>query len=234
MFQNTNDESRRAWEENADFWDARMGDRSNVFHRDVVRPHTETLLAIQPGDLVLDIACGNGNFSQRMAENGARVVAFDYSGKLIAHAKRRRAAYLDRISFHVCDATQYDDMISLRREKPFNKAVANMAVMDMSDIEPLFTAVRDMLSKQGIFVFSSHHPCFVRPDDAYKTSRVHQGEAIAGQPVLQNYYHRSLQDILSPAFHAGFVLDGFYEETDAGSELPVIFIARLKKTPLSH
>ena len=91
-----------------------MGDNSNAFHREIVRPHTEELLAIKRGDLVLDIACGNGNFSQRLAENGAQVVGFDYSERLIEHAKRRRAAYLDAISFHVCDATQYDASNSLQ------------------------------------------------------------------------------------------------------------------------
>ncbi|HTY14621.1 MAG TPA: hypothetical protein VMC42_02840 [Methanoregulaceae archaeon] len=54
-----------------------MGDESNSFHSRVVRPHTEEMLAIQKGDLVLDTACGTGNFSQRLAELEARVVAFD-------------------------------------------------------------------------------------------------------------------------------------------------------------
>lgn len=229
MFKDTNTESRFAWEENADFWDSKMGDESNYFHREIVRPHTEELLDITLGDLVLDIACGNGNFSERMAQNGARVVAFDYSERLIEHAKRRRTKYAEQISFHVCDATSYEGMISLKQEKPFDKAVSNMAVMDICDIAPLFRAVYDLLCDGGSFVFSTHHPCFERPDVKYKTSCVHKGEAIAGQPVLQNYYHRSLQDILTLAFSMGFVLDGFYEENDDDAELPVIIIARLKK-----
>jgi len=229
MFQDTNDESRQAWETNADYWDRKMGDTSNTFHREIVRPHTEKLLAVEPGDLVLDVACGNGNFSQRMAENGAKVIAFDYSQRLIEHAKRRRAAYLNRISFHVCDATQYDAIISLKQDRLFDKVVANMAVMDISNIEPLFHAIYDLLSNKGVFVFSSHHPCFVRPADKYKTACVHKGEAIIGQPVLQNYYHRSIQDILALAFRSGFVLNGFYEEFYDNPELPIIFIARLKK-----
>jgi 2-polyprenyl-3-methyl-5-hydroxy-6-metoxy-1,4-benzoquinol methylase len=64
------EDSLQAWEINADFWDAKMGDESNFFHRSIVRPDTETLLNIKTGDYVLDIACGNGNFSQRLAEKG--------------------------------------------------------------------------------------------------------------------------------------------------------------------
>lgn len=214
---------------NADFWDARMGDTANVFHCTIVRPRTEQSLDIRAGELVLDIACGNGNFSQRLAEKGAEVVAFDYSEKMIAHAKRRRSAYLDRIAFHVCDATDSAQLRSLEPGRPFDKAVANMAVMDIADIEPLFRAVGEMLKPGGIFVFSTHHPCFVKPQDTYRTPCVHEGEAIRRQPILQYYYHRPLQEIFQLGFDAGFVIDGFFEELDDDKEHPVIVIVRLKK-----
>ena len=77
------DNGLSAWEANAQFWDEKMGDNSNSFHRNLVRPYTEELLEVIDGDLVLDIACGNGNYSKRLAGLGARVVAFDYSAKMI-------------------------------------------------------------------------------------------------------------------------------------------------------
>ncbi|MDD1724776.1 MAG: class I SAM-dependent methyltransferase [Methanospirillum sp.] len=206
-----------------------MGDNSNFFHCNVVRPHTEELLDIREGDLILDIACGNGNFSQRAAEKGARVVAFDYSEKMIAHAKKRRYSFLDRISFHVCDATSRRELMNLEQNQPFDKAVANMAFMDIADIKPLLHAVSDLLKPGGTFVFSTHHPCFARPDDTYLTARFHEGIGIRGQPVLQLYYHRSLQDIFQTCFQAGFMIDGFYEEPDDDREYPVIIIVRVKK-----
>lgn len=223
------DNGLTAWEANAVFWDERMGDESNDFHRDLVRPHTEELLALQPGDLVLDIACGNGNFSKRLAEHGARVIAFDYSAKMIELAKQRRASVLDRVDFHVCDATDYAQLLALRPDRPFDKAVANMAIMDISDIEPLFKALQLMLSVGGSFVFATHHPCFTYPGDDYLASQVHQGEAIVGQPVMQNYYHRSMQEIFNTAFSHGFVLDGFYEVPFPEQKIPIIMIIRLQK-----
>jgi 2-polyprenyl-3-methyl-5-hydroxy-6-metoxy-1,4-benzoquinol methylase len=225
----TNDNGLQAWETNADFWDARMGDNANYFHCSLVRPKTDQLLEIKNGDFVLDIACGNGNYSQRLAKNGARVIAFDYSSKLIEHAIKRRADVLDKVEFHVCDATDYHQLLQLKREKPFNKAVSNMAIMDISDIEPLFRAVYDMLSDDGIFVFSTHHPCFTNPKDKYLTACVHTGEAIKGQPILNNYYHRPLQDILCSAFDKGFILNAFHEVADDNPEMPILLIARLKK-----
>lgn len=228
-FYKTTEESRKRWETNADYWDGRMGDDSNFFHCNIVRPHTEELLDVQKGERILDIACGNGNFSQRLAEKGADVVAFDYSEKLISHAKERRSAYPDKILFQVCDATKNMDLRNLKKNRPFDKAVANMAIMDIADIEPLISSVHEMLKDGGIFVFSIHHPCFIKPKDIYLTARIHEGVAIRGQPVLQLYYHRSLQDIFHQCFQAGFVIDGFYEEPDDEPEYPVIFIIRLKK-----
>lgn len=37
----TTDESRIRWENNANFWDRKMGEHSNRFHREIVRPSTE-------------------------------------------------------------------------------------------------------------------------------------------------------------------------------------------------
>ena len=229
MFHKTNEESRRIWDANASYWDKYMGDESNDFHRDVVRPHTAELLDIQPGDFILDIACWNGNFSLYMAQHGAKVTAFDFSAEMIQRAKRRRQAYLSSISFHIRDATDYSQMMRLKGEYPFQKAVCNMAVMDIADIAPLMKAVYDLLAPNGIFVFSSQHPCFVTRTDGYLSPCLTKDIAIERQPYLQNYYHRSFQDIFQICFQAGFVLDAFYEESFRDGEIPSIFIARLRK-----
>ena len=60
------EESKKIWEENAQFWDNAMGDESNEFHREVVRPKVTELLSPNPADYILDIACGNGNYSSYM------------------------------------------------------------------------------------------------------------------------------------------------------------------------
>ncbi len=54
----TDNHSREIWDANAEFWDDYMGDESNFFHCDMVRPKTEELLEVAETDLVLDIACG--------------------------------------------------------------------------------------------------------------------------------------------------------------------------------
>ena len=45
------EESKKIWEENAQFWDNAMGDESNEFHREVVRPKVTELLSPNPARL---------------------------------------------------------------------------------------------------------------------------------------------------------------------------------------
>lgn len=71
-----------AWNQNAEFWDEKMGE-GNLFQRVLVGPTTERMLELKPGELVLEIACGNGVFARRLAQLGAQVIATDFSEKLL-------------------------------------------------------------------------------------------------------------------------------------------------------
>src|SRR5215813_3213013 len=74
--------ARDAWDMNARFWDERMAD-GNDFFISLIWPSVEKLLSPQPGEKLLDIACGNGLTSRRLAHAGAAVVAFDFSEEMI-------------------------------------------------------------------------------------------------------------------------------------------------------
>ena len=106
----------------------------------------------------------------------------------------------DCIHFYVTDATNRKELMRLRGERPYTKAVSHMAVMDITEINVLFQCVYDLLAVGGIFVFATQYPCFVTLTEQYKTAHVYQDIAIKGQPLKQYYYHRSLQDFSMLAF----------------------------------
>ena len=91
--------SKDAWEANAEVWDARMGDEGNDFFNILCWPVLASFLDIQPDSHILDIACGNGLTSRRLATLGADVTAFDFSANLIEKAKARSINYQSLISF---------------------------------------------------------------------------------------------------------------------------------------
>jgi 2-polyprenyl-3-methyl-5-hydroxy-6-metoxy-1,4-benzoquinol methylase len=243
-FQNANEETREAWEANAEVWDAKMGDEGNDFVtilqwpaiseflgvENVVEGRSQTSLQHQPH--ILDIACGNGLFSRKLADLGATVTAFDFSANLIELAKKRWANYASQITFHALDATDEAALLSLG-EHTFDAALCNMALFDIADIAPLFHMLPKMLKPGGCFVFSLMHPAFNNSscvhvgeemDDngqikavysvkisRYMTPYQAHGVALRNQPKPQLYFERPIQYYLNLGFRNGFVLDGFAE-----------------------
>ncbi len=227
---NPNEFSRDAWEANAEIWDERMGEEGNDFFNLLCWPSLASLLDIQPGLRYLDIACGNGLTSRRLAALGAQVSAFDFSSSLIEKAKARAnpGALID---YQVIDATDEQQLLSLG-ENSFDAVLSNMALFDMADIEVLFRVLPRLLKPNGIFVFSLMHPCFnnsssvhmvEESDDGeiktvysvkisrYMTPYQAKGFALRKQPKPQMYFERPLQYYLNLGFQNGFILDGFEE-----------------------
>src|SRR5512145_2367926 len=107
-----NEETRAVWNRNAAFWDERMGE-GNDFVEVLIWPATERLLQLRPGERVLDIACGNGLTTRRLAALGAEVVAFDFAEEMIAHARERTIQHRKRIHYTVLDATDEAALLTL-------------------------------------------------------------------------------------------------------------------------
>src|SRR5215203_3498881 len=123
-FPDLSDDNRRRWDANARWWDARIGGGNN-FQTLLIEPATERLLQPQSGDVILDAACGAGRFARRMAELGAAVVAFDFSGEFIARA-RARTPPAASIEYHSVDAGNGEGLLALGTNR-FTKAVCTMA-----------------------------------------------------------------------------------------------------------
>lgn len=251
-YDHVNQKAREAWETNARFWDERMGE-GNDFFNELVWPAVEKLLLPRKGDRLLDIACGNGLTSRRLARAGADVVAFDFSEEMISIAKERTE---DRIDYRVIDATDSEALLQLGTGS-FNGALCNMALMDMADIQPLMNSLALLLHPGGRFVFSVIHPCFNNPSSVlmgeledrdgtlvttysvkisrYLTPFTQPGLAMWGQPVPHLYFHRPLGTLLSTAFKAGFVLDAIEEPAfppeNTGGNSPLSWNGRFCEIP---
>jgi 2-polyprenyl-3-methyl-5-hydroxy-6-metoxy-1,4-benzoquinol methylase len=155
MDDDPNQFTHEAWEANAQTWDSRMGDEGNDFFNVLCWPAMLALLAPRPGRRYLDIACGNGLTSRRLAALGAQVTAFDFSANLIELA-RSRPNPGSRIEYHVVDATDEAALLTLG-EGQFEAALCNMALFDMAELDPLFRLLPKLLQPDGMFVFSITH-----------------------------------------------------------------------------
>jgi SAM-dependent methyltransferase len=255
--QPTNEDVRARWDANAVFWDEQM-EAGNTWQRTLVAPAVGSLLQLEPGERVLEIACGNGEYARRMAELGAHVVATDFSEPMLERARARGGD----VEYRPLDATDPDSLAAVVGAGPFDAVVCNMAMMDMSTLDPLADALPSLLAPGGRFVFSVIHPAFCGPESVrtlehvehadhlerrfsvkvsrYITPRVGRGIAVEGQPEPQWYFERPISLLLAPFFRSGLAVDGIEEAVmppgavREGSmdvlfrEIPGIFAARLR------
>jgi 2-polyprenyl-3-methyl-5-hydroxy-6-metoxy-1,4-benzoquinol methylase len=247
----TNDDVRSAWDALAGWWDGKM-EAGETWQRRLIAPAVEELLAIAKGERVLELACGNGEFARRLTGLGADMLASDFSEPMLERARSRA----DGIDYRRVDATDQAAMLALGEPGSFDAAVSNMAIMDMIDIEPMARAVHTLVRTGGRFVVSTLHPAFNSGDivlvtdeelDSRGITRTHsvkrstyirastdKGVGLEDQPVMQWYFHRSLQDILAVFFGAGWVLDGLAEpvleeSSTPFAELPGVLVVRFAR-----
>lgn len=241
-----NEEGRNLWNQKAEFWDQLHGEEGNRFHRTLVGPAVERLLALQAGERVLDIACGTGVMARRMVQLGAHVTAVDFSEGLIERARLRGQSGGEPVDYRVVDATNEEALAALG-EGQFDAIVSTMALMDMPVITPLYRAVRRLLKTEGRFVFATAHPAFNSNNPIFCAEQADENGRLVltrsmkfsayleippvkavGAPREPNphyYYHRPLYQLLSEAFAAGLMLDGLeepgYTEADANPARPL-------------
>jgi len=252
------DDVREAWDAMASFWDEQM-EAGNTWQRGLIQPSVERLLGLRSGERVLEIACGNGEFSRRMAEVGAEVIATDFSEAMLERARARGGD----IRYLLVDGTDERALAALGSPGSFDAIVCNMAIMDMREIDPMASAAAGLVGPGGRFVFSTTHPAFNGNDVArvveqteddtgvvrrysvkvsgYITPVTGKGVALEGQPVTQWYFHRPISVIFEVFFRHGWVLDGLEEPVlpiervpDGStnrifSELPGVLVARMRR-----
>lgn len=104
------------------------------------------LLAPQPGELILDLGCGDGVLTERIVAAGARVIGLDSSPEMVEAARARG------IDAFVADAETLELDRQCERYGLFDAVFSNAALHWMTDPDAVATGVYSMLKQGGRFV----------------------------------------------------------------------------------
>lgn len=146
-----------------EYWNGPVGDQWAT-HADridaMLRPMTEAALKLaapRPGDQVLDIGCGAGATSLRMAgavRPGGAVVGVDLSAPLL-HVARARAAKTDApVTFVEADAS------AAQFAQRFDAAFSRFGVMFFEQPSAAFANIRRQMRSGARLTFVSWRPVF--------------------------------------------------------------------------
>lgn len=144
-----------SWENLADWYDGWAG-AGSAHHRALAIPAVLDLLALRPGERLLDIGCGPAPLAPYVARAGARYTGVDLSPRMIEHARARQAR---NGRFFVADAR---DLARCRElaAGAFDAAVFLLSLQNMDPLEPSLASAAWALRPGGRLVLLLTHPCF--------------------------------------------------------------------------
>jgi len=122
-------------------WNAAQYDDKNAF----VWKHGEgviELLEPAAGERILDLGCGTGHLTNRIAQSGAQIIGLDKSSTMIAEARR----LYPNIRFEIGDGTDFE------LDQDFDAVFSNAAIHWMKDQAAVARCIWRALKSGGRFV----------------------------------------------------------------------------------
>jgi SAM-dependent methyltransferase len=151
MAQDMNSEQIEFWNGEAGATWAKRQERMDA----LLAPISDAVLkacTVKRGDRVLDVGCGCGETSLRLAQRGATVVGVDISKPMLGRAKERAATEGASATFVLGDAavTQF--------ERVYDQVFSRFGVMFFSDPTAAFSNIRTGLRSGGKLCFVCWQP----------------------------------------------------------------------------
>ncbi len=207
----------------------------------VLDPLMRHLVPGSPGRRVLDIGCGSGHESIRLALAGSDVVAIDTREKMLALAERRakEAGVSERITLM--------DVPTIELEGPFDDVLCLNVLDHLEDPQPTIADIARLASSKGRVVISLPHP--IKDRGGWRKERI-EGRWRYREFVLEEYFdegpvsksrenslgdtviesivtfHRTTETWARLFLDAGLTIQGLHEpaaDPDRKDELPILY-----------
>lgn len=186
----------------------------------IEKPCIFSLLPDLAGKNVLDMGCGYGENCIEFIRQGASFVqGIDISSKMLDVAMSENGD--DKI---VYSNIGMEDIQHI--ETKFDVVISSLAVHYVNDFAKLAQDVFNLLSDNGVFIFSQEHPLTTAPINGAKWSKDSDGNkeyycltdySVTGERMVSWFvdnvtkYHRTFSDIINTLTNNGFCIDSIFE-----------------------
>ncbi|EEA92881.1 class I SAM-dependent methyltransferase [Pseudovibrio sp. JE062] len=219
------------WDQNADQWKKDVDAGLDVYRDLFTWPAFEDFLGDVSGKHIIDLGCGEGNNTRKLAKAGAYMSGADLSENMIAHAvaeEQKAPLGINYITSSYSTNTGFPD-------NAFDMVVSTLAFMDGPDFGGAMQEAFRLLKPAGTLAFSILHPCFITPGlswrkdengnttglvvskyydqthfaDRWKFAR--HGHSTDIQHFSVPRFPRTLSDYINPIITAGFQIKEIQE-----------------------
>lgn len=202
------------WRSSAQAWIASQSEEGDRSRREILDPALANLLGDVSNLTILDVGCGEGRYSRRLASQGATVTGLDPVDTFIEHARERDAVSrylvasaeampLESESFDV--VLSYLTIIDI---PDYRAAIAEMCRVMKPSGSVLMATISNVASTSFGWIKDENGRKLYRPVDRYMEDFYLDLE---WSDIRVRNYHRPLSALLQPFFSAGLVLTDFLE-----------------------
>lgn len=238
------DAEEEGWDRVAGWYDNLLSVKGSDHHENLILPGIERLIALESGQRLLDVACGQGLVARHMIgkQPGATATGVDLSEKLI---KRAHDHSPESISYTVGDVRALEGLDL--GDQPFDAAVCVLALMNIDRIKEVFAGAMARLKPGGKMVNVIIHPAFRNPGatawgwildertrqpvqfrrvDQYMTARtqdivMNPGQVSSGATAITTQtHHRPMSDYINAMASSGMMIDTVEEWTSKRTSQP--------------
>jgi len=182
-----------------DRWSAIYDDEQNPLIG-LEEPLVRDALGDVAGKDVLDLGCGTGRHTLRMAAGGARVTALDFSEGMMEKARAKSGA--ESVRFLAHDLHERLPFAA----RSFDLVVSGLVLEHIRDLGEFFREALRVLRPGGRAVVSGMHPAMF-----LRGTRAHFRDPATGEIVEPGSVEHTIGNLVMAAVNAGFALEGLDE-----------------------
>lgn len=143
-----------SWGKVANWYNDLIENDEDSYQRKLILPNLLRLVEAKKGEVILDLACGQGFFAREFAKTGAKVIGNDISPELIELARKDKS-----VDYHVSEASKLD----FAQNGSIDKVLIVLSLQNIENVHEVIKEVSRVLKPKGKLFLVLNHPAFRIP-----------------------------------------------------------------------
>jgi ubiquinone/menaquinone biosynthesis C-methylase UbiE len=150
-----------SWGPVATWYDKHLEGGKDTYHEKVVYPNLLRILDDVTDKHIVDLACGQGQFSRMLTDVKAKVIGVDIGKELIAIAEKKNLTPKNKFSLHYFVSSSHD--LFMVKSETQDAVVCILALQNIEKLQETLKEVSRVLKSGGKFICVINHPSFRNP-----------------------------------------------------------------------
>jgi len=143
-----------SWGKVAGWYNNLIEKDEDSYQNKLILPNLIRLVEAKRGELIVDLACGQGFFSRKLAKSGARLIGIDISPELIDIARKDKS-----VEYFVSQAHK----LNFLQNGYIDKVLIVLSLQNIENVQDVIEETNRILKPKGKIFIVLNHPAFRIP-----------------------------------------------------------------------